>query len=211
MQGVVGTSPSRAVLNTRSDVETLQQVFGMFVAGNMAFSGLAAVGSLTIVYPLDYARAHLAVRCGFWKEDLRWIVRLLVLLRGTEGCQRRGGDQQDKAHHSVCRLDDHGVRSGVSFAFGGLWPLLILAPIEMPTCESSRIWNRASTGQYRFSTMDRDSTLAAIFASTTDRTSSSPRPLELAAPVLRSCASLLVCGFKSHAGEVRGCAASDIF
>ena len=156
----------------------------MFVAGNMESSGLAAVGSLTIVYSLDYVRAHLAsdagsgkkTFCGLfdylsfyvvpkyvnavvetsrtkrttqsWKEDLLWIVRLFVLLCSTEVCQRRGGDEQDKAHHSVCRLVDPGVRSSVSFACGGLWPL-ILAPVEMPTCESARIWNRASTGKYR--------------------------------------------------------------
>ena len=148
------------------------------------------------------------VRCGFWKEDLRWIVRLLVLLRGTEGCQRRGGDEQDKAHHSVCRS-----WCAVQCLFRLWWAMatLILAPVEMPTCESSRIFTRASMGQYRFSMMNRDSTLAAIFASTAGRTSLSRRPLELAAPVLRSCARFLVCGFTSHAGEVRGCAASGGF
>ena len=38
--------------------------FGMFFATNMASGGLAGAGSLTIVYPLDYARTRLASDVG---------------------------------------------------------------------------------------------------------------------------------------------------
>jgi len=38
--------------------------FGMFFAANMASGGLAGAGSLTIVYPLDYARTRLASDVG---------------------------------------------------------------------------------------------------------------------------------------------------
>ena len=37
-----------------------KQDFGMFFAVNMASGGLAAAGSLTIRFPLDYARTRLA-------------------------------------------------------------------------------------------------------------------------------------------------------
>merc|ERR1719229_1074884 len=42
--------------------------FGMFFAVNMASGGLAAAGSLTIVYPLDYARTRLASDVGSGKK-----------------------------------------------------------------------------------------------------------------------------------------------
>ena len=60
------------------------------VAVNIASVGLAAAGSLTIAYPLDYARTHLASDVGSWKEDLRWIVRLLeescLVYRSVASC-----------------------------------------------------------------------------------------------------------------------------
>ena len=40
----------------------------MFFAVNMASGGLAAAGSLTIVYPLDYARNRLALDVGSGTE-----------------------------------------------------------------------------------------------------------------------------------------------
>merc|ERR1711904_758732 len=42
--------------------------FGMFFATNMASGGLAAAGSLCIVYPLDYARTRLASDVGSGKK-----------------------------------------------------------------------------------------------------------------------------------------------
>jgi solute carrier family 25 (adenine nucleotide translocator) protein 4/5/6/31 len=42
--------------------------FGMFFATNMASGGLAAAGSLCIVYPLDYARTRLASDVGGGKK-----------------------------------------------------------------------------------------------------------------------------------------------
>merc|ERR1719262_1352529 len=42
--------------------------FGMFFAVNMASGGLAAAGSLCIVYPLDYARTRLASDVGSGKK-----------------------------------------------------------------------------------------------------------------------------------------------
>merc|ERR1712127_997677 len=44
-------------------------VFGMFFASNLASGGLAAAGSLTIVYPLDYARTRLASDVGSGKKS----------------------------------------------------------------------------------------------------------------------------------------------
>merc|ERR1712209_251970 len=46
-----------------------KQDFGMFFAVNMASGGLAAAGSLTIVYPLDYARTRLASDVGSGKKS----------------------------------------------------------------------------------------------------------------------------------------------
>merc|ERR1719503_307346 len=43
--------------------------FGMFFAVNMASGGLAGAGSLTIVYPLDYARTRLASDVGSGKKS----------------------------------------------------------------------------------------------------------------------------------------------
>lgn len=45
-----------------------QTEFGMFFATNMASGGLAAAGSLCIVYPLDYARTRLASDVGGGKK-----------------------------------------------------------------------------------------------------------------------------------------------
>merc|ERR1711862_616418 len=42
--------------------------FGMFFAVNMASGGMAAAGSLCIVYPLDYARTRLASDVGGGKK-----------------------------------------------------------------------------------------------------------------------------------------------
>merc|ERR1711991_219031 len=42
--------------------------FGMFFLVNMASGGLAGAGSLTIVYPLDYARTRLASDVGSGKR-----------------------------------------------------------------------------------------------------------------------------------------------
>merc|ERR1712107_565323 len=46
-----------------------KQDFGMFFAVNMASGGLAAAGSLMIVYPLDYARTRLASDVGSGKQQ----------------------------------------------------------------------------------------------------------------------------------------------
>merc|ERR1712225_201344 len=43
--------------------------FWKFFAANMASGGLAGAGSLTIVYPLDYARTRLASDVGSGKRD----------------------------------------------------------------------------------------------------------------------------------------------
>ena len=43
--------------------------FGMFFLVNMASGGLAGAGSLTIVYPLDYARTRLASDVGTGKRQ----------------------------------------------------------------------------------------------------------------------------------------------
>ena len=53
-----------------------KQDFNMFFAVNMASGGLAAAGSLTIVYPLDYARNAL-LQMSVLEGDLRRVVRLL--------------------------------------------------------------------------------------------------------------------------------------
>ena len=52
-----------------------KQDFGMFFSVNMASCGLAAAGSLTIVYPLDYARKRLASDVGSGR-NLRRFARL---------------------------------------------------------------------------------------------------------------------------------------
>jgi solute carrier family 25 (adenine nucleotide translocator) protein 4/5/6/31 len=43
--------------------------FGMFFLSNLASGGMAAAGSLTIVYPLDYARTRLASDVGSGKKS----------------------------------------------------------------------------------------------------------------------------------------------
>jgi solute carrier family 25 (adenine nucleotide translocator) protein 4/5/6/31 len=48
--------------------------FGMFFAVNMASGGMAAAGSLCIVYPLDYARTRLASDVGGGKKTFNGLV-----------------------------------------------------------------------------------------------------------------------------------------
>ena len=54
--------------------EKMNPRLAMFISvaswGFFASGGLAAAGSLTIVYPLDYARTRLASDVGSGKEDL---------------------------------------------------------------------------------------------------------------------------------------------
>merc|ERR1712196_551228 len=45
-----------------------QTEFPMFFAANLVSGGMAAAGSLTIVYPLDYARTRLASDVGSGKK-----------------------------------------------------------------------------------------------------------------------------------------------
>merc|ERR1711988_1311712 len=51
--------------------------FGMFFAVNMASGGLAAAGSLCIVYPLDYARTRLASDVGGGKKTFNGLLDCL--------------------------------------------------------------------------------------------------------------------------------------
>merc|ERR1711918_29236 len=51
--------------------------FGMFFATNMASGGLAAAGSLCIVYPLDYARTRLASDVGSGKKTFNGLLDCL--------------------------------------------------------------------------------------------------------------------------------------
>merc|ERR1739847_43113 len=51
--------------------------FGMFFAVNMASGGMAAAGSLTIVYPLDYARTRLASDVGSGKKTFNGLADCL--------------------------------------------------------------------------------------------------------------------------------------
>merc|ERR1712100_987533 len=52
--------------------------FGMFFAVNMASGGMAAAGSLCIVYPLDYARTRLASDVGSGKKTFSGLGDCLV-------------------------------------------------------------------------------------------------------------------------------------
>merc|ERR1719473_1621364 len=52
--------------------------FGMFFATNMASGGLAGAGSLTIVYPLDYARTRLASDVGSGNPQFSGLVDCLM-------------------------------------------------------------------------------------------------------------------------------------
>jgi len=52
--------------------------FGMFFLVNMASGGLAGAGSLTIVYPLDYARTRLASDVGTGKRQFTGLSDCLV-------------------------------------------------------------------------------------------------------------------------------------
>jgi len=52
--------------------------FGMFFLVNMASGGLAGAGSLTIVYPLDYARTRLASDVGTGKRQFSGLSDCLV-------------------------------------------------------------------------------------------------------------------------------------
>jgi len=51
--------------------------FGAFFAVNMASGGLAGAGSLTIVYPLDYARTRLASDVGSGKKQFEGLLDCL--------------------------------------------------------------------------------------------------------------------------------------
>merc|ERR1711988_959992 len=51
--------------------------FGMFFAVNMASGGMAAAGSLCIVYPLDYARTRLASDVGSGKKTFNGLLDCL--------------------------------------------------------------------------------------------------------------------------------------
>jgi len=60
--------------------------FWKFFAVNMASGGLAGAGSLTIVYPLDYARTRLASDVGSGKAQFNGLVDCLVkTARGPAG------------------------------------------------------------------------------------------------------------------------------
>ena len=59
--------------------------FGKFFAINIASGGLAGAGSLTIVYPLDYARTRLASDVGSGKKDFNGLADCL-----TKTVQRGG-------------------------------------------------------------------------------------------------------------------------
>jgi solute carrier family 25 (adenine nucleotide translocator) protein 4/5/6/31 len=59
--------------------------FGMFFATNMASGGLAAAGSLCIVYPLDYARTRLASDVGSGKKTFNGLGDCLKKTAGGPG------------------------------------------------------------------------------------------------------------------------------
>merc|ERR1712108_19879 len=60
--------------------------FGMFFAVNMASGGMAAAGSLTIVYPLDYARTRLASDVGSGKKSFSGLGDCIVkTMKGPGG------------------------------------------------------------------------------------------------------------------------------
>merc|ERR1711866_280 len=60
--------------------------FGMFFAVNMASGGLAAAGSLCIVYPLDYARTRLASDVGSGKKTFTGLGDCIVkTMKGPGG------------------------------------------------------------------------------------------------------------------------------
>merc|ERR1711912_193714 len=60
--------------------------FGAFFAVNMASGGLAGAGSLTIVYPLDYARTRLASDVGSGKRAFNGLTDCLVkAAKGPKG------------------------------------------------------------------------------------------------------------------------------
>lgn len=55
-----------------------KEQFGMFFLTNMASGGLAGAGSLTIVYPLDYARTRLASDVGSGQKSFNGLADCLV-------------------------------------------------------------------------------------------------------------------------------------
>jgi solute carrier family 25 (adenine nucleotide translocator) protein 4/5/6/31 len=59
--------------------------FGMFFLTNMASGGLAAAGSLCIVYPLDYARTRLASDVGGGKKTFNGLADCLKKTAGGPG------------------------------------------------------------------------------------------------------------------------------
>merc|ERR1712084_149217 len=59
--------------------------FGQFFAVNMASGGMAAAGSLCIVYPLDYARTRLASDVGSGKKTFDGLFDCLKKTAGSSG------------------------------------------------------------------------------------------------------------------------------
>merc|ERR1711953_248809 len=59
--------------------------FGMFFAVNMASGGMAAAGSLCIVYPLDYARTRLASDVGSGKKTFNGLFDCLKKTASSSG------------------------------------------------------------------------------------------------------------------------------
>merc|ERR1711953_535867 len=59
--------------------------FGMFFAVNMASGGMAAAGSLCIVYPLDYARTRLASDVGSGKKTFNGLFDCLKKTATSSG------------------------------------------------------------------------------------------------------------------------------
>lgn len=55
-----------------------KEQFGMFFLANMASGGLAGAGSLTIVYPLDYARTRLASDVGGKQKSFNGLADCLI-------------------------------------------------------------------------------------------------------------------------------------
>lgn len=62
-----------------------KQDFGKFFAVNMASGGMAAAGSLCIVYPLDYARTRLASDVGTGKKTFNGLFDCLKKTAGSSG------------------------------------------------------------------------------------------------------------------------------
>merc|ERR1712216_321311 len=72
--------------------------FGMFFAVNMASGGMAAAGSLCIVYPLDYARTRLASDVGSGKREFAGLFDCLkkTAARGPDTLSEMNPYQKDR-------------------------------------------------------------------------------------------------------------------